>query len=185
MGRRSYRRIGLHFRRWCSPHRRVLDWWFSDRDAVAGGHGGDGFWVFLSARRSCAQVLAICQRRWRIGLRVNKHATLQWLCSAIQHPCGPHGTSAEDRLLMWVPGRQTRRPANEYRDSDARRSGHGNRGVPMPRFRVYLKVLVAAKLGSELPRRPPVFVGAQFICAMGDCTPPLQSPSKTGLLHDC
>ena len=35
-----------------------------------------------------------------------------------------------------------------------------------------------------LPRRLPVFVGAQFICAKGGCVQALQSPSKTGLLQD-
>ena len=49
---------------------------------------------------------------------------------------------------------------------------------------VRLKVLVAAKFGSGFPRRLQVLVGAQFICAMGGYSPPLLSPSRTGLLHD-
>lgn len=59
MGRRSYRRIGLHFRRRRSPGGRVLDWWFSNRDVVASGHSGDGFWVFLFARSSNTKTLTV------------------------------------------------------------------------------------------------------------------------------
>ena len=47
-----------------------------------------------------------------------------------------------------------------------------------------LQLSVAAIPGSGLPRRLQVLVGAQFICAMGGWLPPLQSPSKTGLLHE-
>jgi len=41
--------------------------------------------------------------------------------------------------------------------------------------------LAAVQSGSKNPRRLPVFVGAQFICAMGGWAPPLQSPSDTWL----
>jgi hypothetical protein len=50
--------------------------------------------------------------------------------------------------------------------------------------RGHLNVLVAAKFGSDVPWRRPVFVGAQFHCAMGDGVQTLLSPSETGLLHD-
>ncbi len=40
------------------------------------------------------------------------------------------------------------------------------------------------RFGFELPQQLPFFVGAQFYCAMSRGGPPLQSPSKTELLHD-
>ncbi len=44
--------------------------------------------------------------------------------------------------------------------------------------------MVKLRRRRVLPRRPPVFVGAQFYWAMGACAQALQSPSGTWLLQD-